>query len=135
MPGNPAEQDGGKYVDLAGRHVLVVEDEFWSSCGLEDILTDAGCVVLGPAESLAEAMRHARAERIDAALLEVVLGREPVFPVAYALRHRGVPFAFLSGYQERILPPDLVGSPLLRKPYLVGGQVLKLIRKLVRTHD
>jgi hypothetical protein len=33
---------------MAGTRVLVVEDEFLLAIALEDLLTDEGCIVIGP---------------------------------------------------------------------------------------
>ena len=53
----------------------------------------------------------------DAALLDVNLGGRPIFPVADALKARGVPFAFASGYGEAGLTEDHRGSTVLQKPF------------------
>jgi CheY-like chemotaxis protein len=63
------------------------------------------------------ALALAEAEPIDAAILDVNLAGTDVFPVADALRRRGVPFLFASGYGERGLPGAFADSPILQKPY------------------
>jgi CheY-like chemotaxis protein len=120
----------GPQPELSGRQVLVVEDETFLLLALEAIVTDAGGTAL-PAATLREALTLARADRPDAALLDVNLGGEDVFPVAYVLRERGVPFAFVTAYDASVLPPDLSGSPMLRKPYLSGSKVLGLLSELL----
>jgi hypothetical protein len=37
--------------------------------------------------------------------------------VAQALRARAIPFAFVSGSHRLELPPELVGTPFIAKPY------------------
>src|SRR4051794_31662171 len=88
---NAVEEPG----ELDGRRVLIVEDEVWSSLALEEALTAAGCIVIGPVGTVVDAIRIAKADWIDAALLDIKLGGERVFEVANALRERGIPFAFL----------------------------------------
>jgi CheY-like chemotaxis protein len=102
---------------LSSLKVLVVEDEALVSMLVEDMLTDLGCTVVGPAAEIEEAMRLAGSADIDAALLDVNLGGRPIFPVADALKGRGVPFAFASGYGEAGLSDDHRGAAVLQKPF------------------
>ena len=53
--------------------------------------------------------------RVDGALLDVRLGGEKVFPVAERLRDEGVPFAFITGYNDDI-PKSLGAAPRAIKP-------------------
>lgn len=103
--------------ELKGLRVLVVEDEMLVSMLVEDMLADLGCLVVGPAAELEEAMALVIGEEIDAALLDVNLGGRPIFPVADALKARGVPFAFASGYGEAGLSEDHRGAAVLQKPF------------------
>ena len=102
---------------LTSLKVLVVEDEALVSMLVEDMLTDLGCTIVGPAAEIEEALRLAGAADIDAALLDVNLGGRPIFPVADALKARGVPFAFASGYGEAGLTEDHKGATVLQKPF------------------
>jgi len=102
---------------LAALKVLVVEDEALVSMLVEDMLSDLGCIVVGPAAELEEALRLAGSADIDAALLDVNLGGRPIFPVADALKARGVPFAFASGYGEAGLSEGHKGATVLQKPF------------------
>jgi CheY-like chemotaxis protein len=102
---------------LNGLRILVVEDEMLVSMLLEDMLADFGCSVVGPAPSLSEAMPLATDAQIDAAVLDVNLGGDPIFPVADALKARGVPFVFASGYGQSGLTEAHRGAPVLQKPF------------------
>lgn len=102
---------------LKGLKILVVEDEMLVSMLVEDMLADLGCAVVGPAAELGEAMSLAKTADIDAALLDVNLGGKPIFPVADALKDRGVPFAFASGYGEAGLSEEHRGAAVLQKPF------------------
>ncbi len=102
---------------LSSLKVLVVEDEALVSMLVEDMLTDLGCTVDGPAAEIEEALKLASSADIDAALLDVNLGGRPIFPVADALRARGVPYAFASGYGEAGISEDHRGSAVLQKPF------------------
>ncbi|HEY1750447.1 MAG TPA: response regulator [Caulobacteraceae bacterium] len=96
--------------------MLVVEDEGLVAMMLEDLLDDLGCQVACSASSVVQALDWLEAGgEADAALLDVNLGGEPVFPVAEALTARGVPFAFTTGYGESH-DPRFKAAVLLGKP-------------------
>ena len=83
---------------LAGRRVLLVEDEALVAIDLEMTLKAAGAVVVGPFLRLAPALKAAAGESFDVAILDVVLGREKSYPLADLLAERGVPLVFHSGH-------------------------------------
>ena len=105
---------------LDGLRVLVVEDEMMVSMLIEDMLTDLGCVVVGPASRLDEAIQLANDTQLDCAVLDVNLGGQPIFPLADILRAKGVPFAFATGYGDAGLRDADRGSPVLQKPFREG---------------
>lgn len=111
---------------LTGRRVLLVEDEVLVAMLLEDILRDAGCAVVGPVARLCDAVAAARHEQIDAALLDVNLAGQKVFPVAVILAGRDVPFLLLTGYGEAALPPDAPPWPVCTKPFRPSDLVARL---------
>ena len=101
-----------------GRRILVVEDEMMIAMLVEDMLSDLGCRVVGPAYNFESALEMARTvEGVDAAILDVNLAGQPVFDVADALRERGVPAIFSTGYGEAGLREVDRKSPVLQKPF------------------
>ncbi|MDE2486533.1 MAG: response regulator [Alphaproteobacteria bacterium] len=118
---------------LEGMRVLVVEDEMMVSMLIEDMLTELGCEVVGPASRLDEAMALARDAELDCAVLDVNLGGQPIFPLADLLRERGRPFAFATGYGDAGLRDVDKGSPVLQKPFREGdlARVLGELRAAV----
>jgi CheY-like chemotaxis protein len=103
---------------LNGRRVLVVEDESLVAMLLETILEDMGCTPVGPASNIDDGEAMARdTTDLDAALLDVNVAGRQVFPVAEALRARGVPFVFSTGYGEGGLPDEWRGNPTIQKPF------------------
>ncbi|MQT12098.1 response regulator [Segnochrobactrum spirostomi] len=104
---------------LGGHRIFLVEDEALVLMLLEDILTDLGCTIVGPASRLAEALAIATdpTAAMDAAVLDVNIRGEAVFPVAEALAARGVPFAFATGYGAAGLPEQWRDRPVLPKPF------------------
>jgi DNA-binding response OmpR family regulator len=101
---------------LAGRKVLVVEDEPLVAMMVEDMLTDLGYAVIGPAMQLADGIRLAQSEEFDAAVLDINLNGARSFPVADVLQARGIPFLFATGYGGG---EALEGrhEPVIHKPY------------------
>ena len=99
---------------LAGLRVLVVEDEFLIAQDLLAILDAFGCVALGPAPTVGEALRLLAAGPPDAALLDMNLRGVRATPVALAAA--GVPFATVTAYLG--LPEAVFdGVPLVAKPF------------------
>lgn len=119
--------------NLKGLRVLVVEDEMMVSMLIEDMLTDLGCTVIGPASRLDEAVDLAKASEIDCAVLDVNLGGQPIFPLADLLRERGCAFAFATGYGDAGLREIDHGAPVLQKPFREGdlARVLSELRAKV----
>jgi DNA-binding response OmpR family regulator len=103
---------------LNGCRVLVVEDDDVTSQALCLALNDLGATVIGPAADVASALdlveRHGE---IDAALLDINLGRELVYPVAEALVARDVPFIFATACPVYDMPTMFWHMLRQEKPY------------------
>lgn len=108
--------DGGD----TGLSVLLVEDEFIIALLLEEMLRDLGYRVLGPVARLGKALEMARREGVDAAILDINLNGEEVYPVAETLAARGIPFVFVTGYGRDRLRAPYCNSPTLPKPFRRG---------------
>ncbi len=102
---------------LKARRVLIVEDEALVAMLVEEMLTDLGFEVVGPAMRLQRALQLARQEDFDVAVLDVNLANEQSFPVAEALRERGIPFIFATGYGSKGLTETFRDSITLQKPF------------------
>ncbi len=102
---------------LAGRRILVVEDDMMIAVLIEQVLQELGCVVVGPVGKLDAALRLAGSEALDAAILDVNIRGSEVYPVAERLRTRGVPFVLASGYGDWALPEAFRNQPRLTKPF------------------
>ena len=116
---------------LEGRTILVVEDESLVAMLLETILEDMGCATLGPVSTVDEALSViADGSAFDGALLDVNVAGKEVFPVAAALKERGVPFVFSTGYGEGGLPEEWRGHPTIQKPFTEDAVQQALMRVL-----
>ena len=97
--------------------LLVVEDEYLIRMLLEDMLGDLGYQVAATVGTIDEAKTLAAKGDFDAAILDVNLDGEEIFPVADMLTERGLPFVFVTGYGEGSLPEAYRGRPALQKPF------------------
>ncbi len=75
---------------------------------------------MGPFARVAKALVAAQTEEIDVALLDVNVAGEQVFPVAYELERRGVPFLFVTGYGQIVLPRERPEWEAHSKPFRAG---------------
>ncbi len=101
---------------LRDRHILLVEDEYFIADAMQRSLEDVGAHVVGPVASVKDALALLRSEPVSAAILDVNLDDEGVFPVAEALVARGIPFVFATGYSASDLPPQWRHVPRFEKP-------------------
>jgi CheY-like chemotaxis protein len=102
---------------VAGRRILVVEDSPVVGPMTAEILVDLGCTVVGPAPNMAAARELVQEERFDAALMDVHIRGERVFPLCDLLAAKGIPFVLTSGYADWHMPEKWHGRPRLQKPY------------------
>lgn len=114
---------------LGGKRVLVVEDEVLVATMLEDMLSQLGADVVGPAYTIASALALAGEEVFDCALLDVNLRGERIDPVTGILDRRGIPYALATGYSGSILEP-WPQAPIVAKPYF-ARQVEEVLELLV----
>ena len=114
---------------VSGRRVLVVEDEYFLADELNRVLQAAGVTVLGPVPTVEAALGLLELGAPDAAVLDVNLGGETVYPVADALTGHRVPFLFVTGYDQEALPARHAAVHRLEKPVeprMVLGEVRRL---------
>lgn len=115
---------------IAGKRILVVEDEPLIGMVLTDYLTDAGCIPIGPAPNLDRAMMLIREETFDAALVDGNLAGRSVDEIAVALTQRRTPFAFVTGYGREALPLGFQEAMIVEKPFTqeqVSGALERLL--------
>lgn len=98
--------------------ILVVEDEILIALALQDILTDLGFDVVGPAHRREDALILAEEATISGALLDINLHGKMVYPVVDLLTRRGVPIALCTGYASAgVIPARYAGLPRIDKPF------------------
>ena len=115
---------------LAGKRILIVEDSPVVAPFTAELLDDLGCQVAGVAPNMASARELIENEAFDAALMDVHIRGERVFPLCDLLAERNIPFIFTSGYADWEMPDEWTSRPRLQKPYTIG-QVREALEALV----
>jgi len=120
---------------LSGLRLFVVEDEALVAMLLEQMLEELGCEVVSLAGTVNQALDQVDkvARRVDAAILDVNLGGERVYPVADALAERDVPFLFATGYGPSGLENRYPDRTVLAKPYVEATLIKALIEMRERS--
>lgn len=116
---------------LKDRRILVVEDNTWIGSELVFALEEAGAQPVGPVASVQEAIGLiASLPDLGGAALDVNLAGELVFPVAYDLARRSVPFVFLTGYDRSLVAVRFTDVPAFEKP-VRPEEVLEALARLM----
>jgi CheY-like chemotaxis protein len=109
--------------------VLIVEDEFLIASLIEDMVTGLGYSVAGVAVTVAEALKEFSELNFDVVLLDINLDGQRNPETANFLLERGIPFAFVSGY-DTVINPHHAHVPMLHKPFTdeqLGAALAELV--------
>ncbi len=122
---SPARSEEIEYapIVLTGTNVLVVEDEALVALAVNDTLVDHGWSVIGPFSVVADARDVALKTPINAAILDVNVNGDLVYPLAELLREKAIPFVFVTGYGVESIDPRFQNVQVLHKP--IERDVLK----------
>ncbi len=96
--------------------ILIVDDEPLIALMIEDWVLELGHAPVGPAHDLASALSLAESP-LDAAIIDVSLGKDSGVPVARVLATKRVPFAFATGHALATSDQSLEPSAILNKPF------------------
>src|SRR5690348_17281985 len=109
---------------LSGHRVLVIEDEYFLADDIARALRQSGARVVGPVGELEQAASLIEGDvAIDAAVVDINLRSDMVFPVVRTLRARNVPLLFTTGYDRKSIDPEFQDVPLWEKPLDVPAMV------------
>lgn len=114
---------------LAGKHVLIAEDQYLIADELSLFFAELGAKVIGPFPSSAEARKILADMPVDYAVLDIALAGDEVYPLARELRDRGVPLLFLTGFDADGIRAEFADVPTLTKPHTNAG-LLSMMRQL-----
>jgi DNA-binding response OmpR family regulator len=101
---------------LSGCRIIIVEDDYYQAHDCKQMLQLAGAKVVAVTAVVPDLPGLLVEGPIDAALIDINLGRSHTFDFARELQARAIPFAFLTGYDAGILPDDLAASVCISKP-------------------
>lgn len=101
--------------NFPGRRIVLVEDEPLVALMMSQLISDLGAEVLGPFGSLREALA-ADMSAVDAAVLDVNLAGELIYPLAERLERSGTPMVFLTGYDAKSVDSRFSSGSVLTKP-------------------
>ncbi|MBD8066934.1 response regulator [Devosia sp. PTR5] len=104
-------------MELKGKRILVVEDDYYLADEVCQELRREGAVVLGPAPTPFYALQLLGRRGVDGAVLDVHLHGKTVFGLADELVRRGTPIVFATAYGEDVFPERHKRSPRLIKPF------------------
>ena len=116
---------------LAGRRILVVEDEYFIAEEIKALLVGMGATVIGPLSDQPKAIAMLSDTEIDCAVLDIDISGQAIFPLIRELRERGIPWLYVSGYSEGLVPEDLRGKAHIEKP-IVSDALVASIQGLLR---
>jgi DNA-binding response OmpR family regulator len=110
--------------------VLVLEDDFLQGEHVCDLLLGEGMEPLGPVATAEAAVELLDTTTMDAAILDIRLQNGLCFKVARALVQRQIPFLFLTGSVQEVVPAEFQAVPLLFKPF-EAERLFELLRDLL----
>ena len=114
------------FIDLVGKHVLVVEDDYLQANNITLALEDQGSNVIGPFPDLESSLQNLEGTIIDVAVLDIHLGNELVYAVADRLEQACIPFVFATGGNERSIPDRFGSVRRLLKPFSLEELAVEL---------
>lgn len=101
---------------LAGKTILLVEDEILVALAAKDMLEDLGAVVVGPATWIDEGLQLAETPGLAAAVVDINVRGQTSDAIVARLKARGTPVVLATGYNASDL--DLGNEDvILNKPY------------------
>lgn len=116
--------------NLGGHRVLVVEDDYFLATDAARALRGAGAQVTGICATEEAAGTELEGRRPDAAVLDINLGAGPSFKLAEALKDRHIPFIFVTGYDQEMIPEQFSDVERLEKPVQLR-QIVGAVSKLL----
>src|SRR5512143_3591111 len=96
--------------------ILIIEDELLIALLIEEMVRVIGYRVSRVAYTMTMARQEFVKSNFDAVLLDINIGGRYQPEIADFLHDRGVPFAFVTGYDYFIVP-RLQTAPVLQKPF------------------
>ncbi len=117
---------------VAGKRVLIVEDDHLLAFTLKHMLEDLDCIAVGPAAKVKDAFAIAEKETFDIAILDVNLLGESIYPFAKHLYDLKQPFVFSTGMPLHAANGLFQDVPVLAKPFSLADLQRTIAARLGR---
>lgn len=123
---SPSDTKGFEWRNVLSK-ILIIEDEFFLADDCAKEAKRAGLEVAGPFATLDDAKTQIRnGIKVDAALVDVNVMGEAIYPLLDELLHSGMPIVIYTGYDPSYLPHRFRGLPVFKKPDDCGQAVAHL---------
>jgi DNA-binding response OmpR family regulator len=116
---------------LSDLRILIVEDEYMLATELAGAIQGAGGEVAAMVASLDDA-EQATNQRLDGAILDIQIGDKKSFDLARRMKAFRIPVMFTTGYDQAIVPEELMNVPCLSKPLSLSEVVRRAAQTFVR---
>ena len=103
---------------LAGKRILIVEDEPLIGLDLESAIKDCDGIVVGVVSTVAAAKQAVEIETLHGAILDLRLKNELALPIMEQLAGRNIPFVIHSGQADHSIAAAWPSVPIINKPAL-----------------
>ena len=102
---------------LAGKRVLIAEDEPLIAVDHHSALSEAGAEIVGTCSTVAHALECLDSAPVDVAVVDYLLADRNSEPLQAALKRRRIPFVVVSSYPRPLVRTE-EGQEVLRKPVM-----------------
>ena len=102
---------------LAGKRVLIAEDERLIAVDHRSVLSEAGAEIVGTCSTVAHALECLDSAPVDVAVVDYLLADRNSEPLQAALKRRQIPFVVVSSYPRPLVRTE-EGQEVLRKPVM-----------------
>ncbi|MEM7546403.1 MAG: response regulator [Pseudomonadota bacterium] len=124
---------GRRYGLLAGRKILLVEDEALVAVEIELALQMQEALVIGPAMDVSLAVKLASEAIFDGAILDISINGGDALLVADILTRRDIPFLFHSAHGQRVRGLSKYdAAPVCSKP-IPADQLMSHLASILQT--
>lgn len=111
---------------LAGKRILIIEDEPLIGLDLESAIKDGSGIVVGIVTTVATAMQTIENETLHGAILDLRLKNELALPLMEQLAARNIPFVIHSGQADHSIATAWPSVPIINKPALPENVIAAL---------
>jgi DNA-binding NarL/FixJ family response regulator len=104
-------------MSLAGKRVLIAEDEPLIAMDHRGVLAEAGAEIVGTCSTVRQALECLNRAPVDVAVVDYLLADRNSEPLQAALRERHIPFVVVSSFPRALVRSE-DGQDVLRKPVM-----------------